>query len=211
MTGVYFVSGLGADEKVFQNLHIHSDTTTIQWVDPAGRETISEYALRLTDQIKSANSVLVGVSFGGIIALEIARLLPVKKVILISSMKSPEEIPSRIRFIGKCGLQKVFPAHSMPWCDSVTMKLFGAVSDFDKVLLKTVLRSMNTGFVNWAFKAMSHWQGVKLECDILHVHGTSDKIIPIQNVRADIEISDGTHFMISNKADAISEIINKHL
>jgi hypothetical protein len=44
------------------------------------------------------------------------------------------------------------------------------------------------------------------------VHGTADRVLPHSKVVAcDYTIKGGTHFMIINKGEEISEIINKEL
>ena len=50
---IYLISGLGADERVFQNLDFgRLRPTFIQWIEPKDNESIQEYALRLSLQIK---------------------------------------------------------------------------------------------------------------------------------------------------------------
>ena len=96
------LSGLGADKRVFDFLDL-SDYSIyhITWIIPLPRESMAEYAFRLLPQITSDNPVLIGVSFGGMIALEIAKLISVEKVILISSATSPNAIPSYFKLIPK--------------------------------------------------------------------------------------------------------------
>jgi hypothetical protein len=50
---VYFISGLGADKRVFQNLNIDPkfNVINIEWIDPKRKETIEDYAGRLISQI----------------------------------------------------------------------------------------------------------------------------------------------------------------
>lgn len=50
---IYCVSGLGADERVFQKLKFQGyQPVHIQWIEPKPGETIADYAQRLTTQIK---------------------------------------------------------------------------------------------------------------------------------------------------------------
>ena len=91
---IYCVSGLGADERVFQKLKLEGyQPIHIRWVEPENKESITDYAKRLTEQIKSDEPILIGLSFGGIIAIEIAKQINTKKVILISSTKNQQEVP----------------------------------------------------------------------------------------------------------------------
>ena len=53
--------------------------------------TISEYALKMTQEITHENPILVGVSFGGMLVQEMARHIKTRKVIVVSSVKNESE------------------------------------------------------------------------------------------------------------------------
>jgi len=78
---VYFISGLGADERVFQFIDLTKiEHYFIKWNEPKKDESLSEYCLKLTEQIDKTNGIiLIGVSFGGIIAQEILKSFLVKR------------------------------------------------------------------------------------------------------------------------------------
>jgi len=95
---LYLLSGLGADRRVFDFLDLHGfKLIHIEWIKPLDDEKIESYARRLLDQIKSTRPTLVGVSFGGIIAIEIAKQVETNEVILISSATTKAAIPFRYR------------------------------------------------------------------------------------------------------------------
>ena len=87
---VYFISGLGADERVFQFLDLSKiEHQFIQWNEPQKKESLSSYCKKLTEQIDLKQEIiLIGISFGGIIAQEISKIIECKKVIIISSVKT---------------------------------------------------------------------------------------------------------------------------
>ncbi|HNC31654.1 MAG TPA: alpha/beta hydrolase, partial [Cyclobacteriaceae bacterium] len=89
MKEVYLIPGLGADRRVFQYLNLAEHSIShISWIEPLPNESIEQYAGRLTEQIKSPDPILVGVSFGGMIAVEIAKQIKTNKIILISSART---------------------------------------------------------------------------------------------------------------------------
>src|SRR5690625_5438983 len=57
-----------------------------------------DYVKRMTKVIKHETPILIGVSFGGVIVQEMAKLLPIEKTIIISSVKSRREFPRYMRF-----------------------------------------------------------------------------------------------------------------
>ena len=66
---VYFISGLGADKRVFSKLQLDDQFSVnyIEWIAPLKKETLQHYASRLVTQIDTTKPFqLVGLSFGGI-------------------------------------------------------------------------------------------------------------------------------------------------
>ncbi|TKC12863.1 alpha/beta hydrolase [Pedobacter polaris] len=52
-----------------------------------------------------------------------------------------------------------------------------------------------------------NWENEDYLSNLIHIHGTADKIFPIKNIRNVIEIPTGGHFMIVNKASQIEQLI----
>src|SRR4051794_35905388 len=91
---IYCISGLGADERAFERLKIAG--CSLHFVDripPLPNETLFSYAGRMSERITEISPVVIGLSFGGMIAIEMAKQIPIEKLILISSVKTRNEIP----------------------------------------------------------------------------------------------------------------------
>ena len=113
-TPIYFMPGLAASPKIFENLAFDLNRYTLHylnWIAPqTPDEDISSYICRLSAQIKEKNPVLIGVSFGGIIVQELANYVHTKKVIIISSVKHHDELPKRFKLVKLTKIYKVFPS-----------------------------------------------------------------------------------------------------
>ena len=87
--------GMAANSKIFdfislpQNFNIHY----LEWEIPDINESLKDYSSRFLNKIKGKNIVLIGVSFGGIIIQEISKLINPIKIIIISSIKTKNELP----------------------------------------------------------------------------------------------------------------------
>lgn len=209
---LYILSGLGADERVFQRLHVSGfDTTFIRWIPPRENETIEGYATRLLEQIKTTKPLLIGVSFGGMIAIEIAKQIETEKVILIASAKTKNEIPFYYRFAGQLGMHKLLPTKLLKRSNYITNLLFGADSATDKQVLKQILAETDPIFLEWALDKIVKWKNKVLIHNVFHIHGTSDKVLPLVFVNCDVSIKKGGHLMTLNKADALNRIIRRQL
>ncbi|MBI5858459.1 MAG: hypothetical protein HZB42_12515 [Sphingobacteriales bacterium] len=101
MKNVYFISGLGADKRAFSLLDLSfCNPVFIEWIKPLKNESLRQYAIRLKEQITDPEPVIVGVSFGGMLATEIAKTGSTRKTIIISSNKTKMEFP-KILLTGK--------------------------------------------------------------------------------------------------------------
>ncbi len=80
---IYFIPGLGVDNRVFQKLELpsHLNVHYLEWILPISlTESIKEYAKRLAQSIDVKTPyIIVGLSFGGIIAKELQAFLNPEK------------------------------------------------------------------------------------------------------------------------------------
>lgn len=211
---VYFLSGLGADKRVFSKLKLDDrfEIHHIEWIKPENKETISHYAARLTAGIDTTRPFqLVGVSFGGMIATEMTDLIKPEQVILISS--TPVGIPLSkgyqrlVRFL----LLSPFAAPVLKSTNSIVYKYFGADTPELKAMLKDILHDTDSKFLKWALNRLTTWDRKTPPPHYFHVHGANDRLIQLKLVKPDIVIPNAGHLMVYGQADQISEILNKQL
>ncbi|MGN7784629.1 hypothetical protein ACTJIJ_08885 [Niabella sp. 22666] len=94
MSKIYVFSGLGVDRRVFNNIDFGDlDIAHVEWIDPEPEEPLVHYAQRIAANRIIPHSTLIGLSFGGMLSVEIAKLIPVDKIILIASAKTKNELP----------------------------------------------------------------------------------------------------------------------
>lgn len=211
-TKLYIFSGLGADERVFERLDFSGFSTTfISWLDPHDSDTIEHYATRLLDQITTAKPTLIGLSFGGLIAVEVAKQIDTKKVILIASAKTKIEIPFYYRFVGQIGLHKLLPLRLLKSSNLITNWFFGTTSMVDRQLLKQILIETDPSFLKWAIDKVVRWKNQTQTKNIFHIHGTTDRILPWCFIKCNATIINGGHLMSLNKADELNMILRQEL
>jgi pimeloyl-ACP methyl ester carboxylesterase len=207
---LYLLSGLGADKRVFDFLDLSDyDVHHVSWITPERGESLQKYAIRILPQIVHQKPVLLGVSFGGMIAQEIAKSIPVEKVILISSATSSAAIPSYLRLLGGLGIQKLIPPKAFKRPNKVLYWLFGITSPDDRKLLAAIMASTDERFFAWAIESISKWNHIATPEVVIQIHGTHDRILAFKY--ADHTLAGGGHLMIVNRAKEISAILRKVL
>lgn len=206
---IYAISGLGADSRVFNFLKLNYRIQPIEWIEPRKNETLQDYSIRLSSRIDTkSNYILLGVSFGGIVATEISKLLKPRLTILISSAEKNNEISPIFRLIGKTGLLKILPSICFSLPKFVALPLFGAKN---KELLNKIIKDTDLKFTKWALNQLAIWDNQKKIENIFRIHGTNDRLIPWKSFNEGELIKKGEHFMIVDRANEISKIINEKI
>ena len=208
MKEIYLFSGLGADYRAFEKLDFSNfNTTHITWIVPDKAESIENYAYRISNQIKSDNPILIGLSFGGIIAIEVSKHIKTEKIILLASAKTKLEIPFYYKLAGKLQLHKLIPARIFKSANFLSYWFFGINNKSEKLLLKNILEDTDASFLKWALNEIVNWKNIKVEGNLIHIHGSSDRILPIKYINVDFKVKNGGHFMTLNKDIELSNLI----
>ena len=208
MQKVYFISGLGADKRAFSLLDLSfCEPAFIDWIPPLKNESLKNYAIRLRQQIKEEHPIVVGVSFGGMLACEMAKADSRMKVIIIASNKSADEFPYYLRVGKYFPVYKLLPGKLLK--KSRWNWMLGAKGDKQKKLLRTILADSDPDFLKWAIGAILNWNEKTVPANVIHIHGTADKLLPFRYVKADFKISGGTHLMSITRPDEVADLLKK--
>lgn len=204
----YCISGLGADKRAFQYLSL-DNLVHVEWIEPEKNESISSYSKRLSDQIETSEPfMLLGLSFGGIIACELAQMLNPVRTILISSIVYKSDLLLLFRLTGSLGLHKLFPASFMK-PPMFLAKWFFGISEKEHIqLLKQILKETDTKFIKWAISRILDDEPIPAVNHLVRIHGTKDRLLPFTtNIHYPVE--NGGHFMIVDRSEEVDEILKK--
>ena len=197
---------------MFQNFSFEGyNVIHIDWIFPLENENLQNYALRISKNIKDENAILIGLSFGGILSVEISKIKKIKKVFLLSSAKTKFEIPFYYRVLGKLNLLKIIPNSILKRVNYLTYLVFGAKTNFEKNLLKDIIKNTDKHFLKWALHQIMNWKNENYSENIVHIQGDSDLILPHNFIKYDYLIKGGTHFMTLNQSKEIETIIIENL
>lgn len=211
---IYFIPGLAAGKEIFERLQLPEeqfDVHIISWIIPLKKETLKAYAKRLATKVKHENAVLVGVSFGGVVAQEMSGFLNLRKLIIISSVKNKSEMPKRLRFVSFLRLYKMIPVKTLISSPDLTKYAIGPKSRQKLKMYNTYLSVRNPFYLRWAIKQMLTWNRKKEAENIIHIHGDRDVVFPIKNIKNCLIIKGGTHAMILFKAQEVSQKIIENI
>jgi pimeloyl-ACP methyl ester carboxylesterase len=210
MKNLFLFSGLGADKRVFDFLDLSGyNVRHIDWINPLPVETLPKYAKRLSSQISGKNPILIGVSFGGMVALEVAKLVSVEKIILISSSRSRSAIPVYMRFIKNLRLDRLIRIRPIKRPNLILYWLFGVTAKEHKILLTAIMKDTDEYFFSWAVKTIPGWKNDNDHQNVIQIHGTNDKILA--PLSADYLVAGGGHLMVVTHAKEVTAILKRVL
>lgn len=216
MKKAFLFSGLGADERVFGYLDLPDiEKIPIKWVRPKAHESLSDYAKRIIEEQININPedtlILIGVSFGGMMAAEVAKYLKPDKLIIVSSIKTQSEMPKSFRLARFIPEDKPLPSFMLNKPNFISYYLFGVKNVTHRNLIDIILKETDEVFFKWAVKEIAFWKNEEVNTQIIHIHGTKDRIMPFRLVKNAIKIIGGGHSIVVTHAQEVSRIINENI
>lgn len=213
-THVYFVPGLAAGKEIFRNISLPEDRFEIhilEWLIPEKRESIATYAKRMAARVDYVDSVLIGVSFGGVMVQEMAQYLKLRKLMIISSVKSKNEMPPRFKVMKRTGVYKLTPTSLMLSSSDLTKFSIGPRSKKRLKLYQEFLHVRDKRYLDWAIKNMVCWNRAEVDPNVIHIHGDADIIFPVKYISNCQLIEGGSHIMLLDKGSKVSGKILENL
>jgi pimeloyl-ACP methyl ester carboxylesterase len=214
-TPLILFPGMGADERLFEPQRREFPQIVVPaWIEPRRGESLGEYGARLAGQVDlGAECFVGGASFGGFVAIEVARHLRAKACFLIGSARGPEELPWRVR--GMRWLSRVLPV--VPFGLSRTAAGMSAhagswtMGPASGEVLRQFAKA-DAEFVRWACGAVLGWEaGPALAMSVHQIHGACDRIIPVTRTRADVVVPGAGHLLSLTHAEAVNQFLRDRL
>ena len=212
LTHVYLMPGLAANPTIFEYIKLPESMYEIHWLEwqiPDKKETLQQYAHRMCSFIKHDNIVLLGVSFGGILVQEMSKLIKVKKLFVVSSVKSHHELPRRFKLLKVTKAYKILPTQLVSNIDLLAKYAFGETVKKRVDLYKKYLSVSDKTYLDWSIKQVVCWQQEEPHSEAVYIHGDKDIVFPHSCAGNCIVLKGGTHIMIINKYKWFNENLPK--
>lgn len=209
---IYFLPGMSSTSVIFEKLNLDNskfDLTFLEWLPINKDESLEEYTKRYLPLLTSDNPVIIGVSLGGIVAQELSKIIPVRKTIIISSVRSNSEFPQLFHFLKKTKLYKLLPTGGTNNFLNLYKKLVSEKKKKRLELYNKYLPLRDKDYLNWCIREILNWrQEIPME-NVIQIHGTKDEVFPIKNIKNAIIIPNGNHAMIIIKYKWFNEHLEK--
>lgn len=207
---LFAIPGLGVDGRVFQKLqHYIPQIEVIEWLEPQKNESLQAYAKRMAEPMLDFQGpkLMIGISFGGVVAQEISTFLPLDGLILLSTFKKGDERPWFFSIGEKIPVYSLLRGklryHFLPMMGP----FIGIPDKEDQLLLQDMFMSASISHRIWGASQIVKWRGVDLNMPWLHVHGLEDRVFPASNISYASMIKGTGHFMVSQEAEQVANLM----
>ena len=209
MEKIFLLSGLGADERLFKHIDLSGfDVVNVAYFDPAAGDSLTTYATKLISQYNiTPNSNLIGVSLGGMLTVEIAHQIALKKAIIMSSIKSINEAPSYFAFFRSVPIYKLIPGQLMVSAGFLFKPFFFKQMGGESQLFNLMLKNSSPLFLKWAMHAVLNWKASAPQTKIHHFIGDADLVFNYRKISDATVIEGGDHMMVFTKGKELSALV----
>lgn len=208
----YCIPGLGTDKRLFSKYHFTFPIEVLEYFSPEPDDTMNSYAKKLSQKIDTSKPfILIGVSMGGMLAVEMTRFLSPQMLILVSSAKTYREIPLKWRLFRFIPIYRLISDKLIIFFATLFKFIFGITHKEDEKLFTEMLSSLPPNFYSRAIHLIVNWKNNTYPENLIHIHGNKDQVLPYSNIKDPITIEGGSHWMIFDRANEISEIINRKM
>ena len=210
MLKIYAIPGLGTTAELYINIKVkQAEVVVLDWPMPDKNDTMQSYAKKFIPQLDTSKPFyLMGVSFGGMICTELCKYINPEKTILISTSKTRQELPWFIKTL------KHLPIHLL-----VSERYHRLLAyhgrwfvGFGKAYIPEFLgmvNQMKKNYFKYCINIIVRWKNQTLPKNVVHIHGTNDKLLSHRYVKADYLIKDGSHAMVVFRAEELNALIEK--
>lgn len=208
-------SGLAADATVFAPQKLAVPQLVVpRWIAPHADETMSAYCERFADQLQTSGPCVIGgASFGGIIALEMARYLNPLAVILVGSVRGPAELPRRMRVLRLLGnAVPLLPVSPLQWSAAA-----GTSAAARRILphhagLARQFCDADAAVFRWSVRQILSWKTTPVvTCPVYQIHGERDRVLPVRYTNPDVVVRGGGHVISLTHASQVNAFLRSCL
>jgi pimeloyl-ACP methyl ester carboxylesterase len=208
MPKIYLIAGMGADTRIYNRVDIPEkyEVVPVDWIEPHETDTLSTYAQKLIHQYDiQPKSIIIGNSLGGMLAIEIAKVMEVKKTILVSSIRTIDEAPFYFKVFRAMPVYKIFTDKMFDLIKYFINPIFGAEDKEGYWLFRDMYEKTSRKFLRWSMGATVHWDNKVIPENVYQISGNKDMVFNYKRLKSAAIIEGGTHLMLFDRAKEVNK------
>lgn len=203
-----FLPGVGVDGRLFRpQRELPFPFDVPPWLPVRRREPLAAYARRFAESVGRAD-LLVGVSFGGVLAQELASRVGARLVVGIATGRHRRDVPRLLRF-AELVARNIAPLTTAPGRLAVQARLFGGLTPRQARLMVSMMKESSPEFVREAARMVCGWEGCPAACPSRFLHGREDLIMRPRTFQPDVWIEGAGHLVNLTHARRVNAFVRR--
>jgi len=198
----HLLPGIGGTADMYSDYSFPLPVRRLDYLRPPSlRTSFADYAKLFAShyQIQPGDCV-VGMSMGGMLACEISKSIPLRKLVLISSGTHPYHVHPLLR-----QLAPLAPLVPFGWIQRLTYPthLFGTV----RHRALRMFKASDPLFLRWSCYHATRWDGLASHSDLTRIHGSWDPVFPLAKQQPEHILPHGGHIVLLRRPDLIQPLL----
>jgi len=213
-TTIYCFPGQGSDVRLFDSIQVDTTIFKLEFIEygtPDKGMDMKGFAYSLIHRIDTLHPyILLGVSLGGMICVELNEILNPQKTIIISSAKNRSELPLRYRFQKAVPVYRLIPKSLLLAGAKMMQPLVEPDRKKNKETFKSMLHTKSAVYMKRTIHLLIQWEREEIKKKVYHIHGDNDHTLPLKKIQnPDFIVENGSHMMTLTRGTEISRILNQ--
>jgi pimeloyl-ACP methyl ester carboxylesterase len=211
MINYYLIPGMGADKRLFQHFNLtNGKVHHLDWIPHGGSKNLAEYATLMAERITTEKNVVVGSSMGGMVTVEIAKIIQPKGAVLVSAPSGRHEFPQVLKNLNALRLHRALTPKLVLRISTLADLFMGFKTDEQRAMFYDMLRGNGEDFLHFAISAVLEWKNTTPPgVPFIQILGTHDRLFKQHKIPNAIMLEGSGHFTAFERGKEVSEIIVK--
>lgn len=204
----YLIPGMGANRRLYENYRLPGKIHYLEWEYVAGAETLTDYAAHLAGRIETKNNIIVGSSMGGMMAVELSRIIKPALTVLISAPTGRHQFPRSLKILDRIGLHRAMGPNTLCKLTKLCDTFMGFKTEEQRSMFYEMMQSNGPDFLHYSVKAVLGWNNLDLpEGSFVQIIGDRDRLFDCRKIPGSIVLKGSGHFSTYERSEEICSII----
>jgi pimeloyl-ACP methyl ester carboxylesterase len=209
----YLIPGMGADHRIYQKFKLeHGNVHYLNWVDARDSRTMTDFAHIVAEKIQTQNNVIIGSSMGGMMSVELSRIVNPLATILISAPTGVHQFPKILKAVKQSKIHKAVTPKTIPYFYKLADTFMGFKSQQQRDMFYEMINGLGPKFIHFSVKAVLEWDNRdEPSGKYLQIVGSKDVLFDYRKMKNPIVLQNGGHFSAFDRGEEVSQIINDYV
>lgn len=209
----YLIPGMGADRRIYSKFNLKNGVIHyLDWQSPKGAVDMPTFAMEVAKRITTENNIIIGSSMGGMMAVELSRIVKPLATILISAPVGVHQFPRILKAVKASRIHRAVSPKSIKYFYKFADTFMGFKSQQQRDMFYQMISELGPQFVHFSVRAVLEWKNtIPPHGNYIQIIGSKDVLFDYKKMESPIVLEGGGHFSCFDRADEVCEIINKYM